>query len=96
LRIQVNGEVREVDDQSSLSGLVSLLTLKPEQIAVELNKQVVRRGQWENTLLQEGDQVEIVHFVGGGQSADSADYADCSSAVETRLSKWISKSRHVF
>jgi sulfur carrier protein len=66
LRIRVNGELREVDDGLSLSGLVSILSLKPEQIAIELNKHVVRRAQWLNTLLSEGDQVEIVHFVGGG------------------------------
>jgi thiamine biosynthesis protein ThiS len=42
------------------------LNLKPQQIAIELNKTVVRRAQWEDTLLREGDQVEIVHFVGGG------------------------------
>jgi thiamine biosynthesis protein ThiS len=66
LRIRVNGELREVDDESSLSRLVSILNLKPEQVAIELNKQVVRRAQWVDTLLHEGDQVEIVHFVGGG------------------------------
>jgi sulfur carrier protein len=66
LRIQVNGELLEVDDESSLSKLVSVLNLKPEQVAIELNQQVVRRAEWENTLLHEGDQVEIVHFVGGG------------------------------
>ena len=66
MRIQVNGELREVDDQLPLSALVLILSLKPEQIAIELNKQVVRRAQWIETLLREGDQVEIVHFVGGG------------------------------
>ena len=66
LRIQINGEVRDLDDDSSLSKLVGLLNLKPEQIAIELNKAVVRRAQWEDTLLREGDHVEIVHFVGGG------------------------------
>ena len=66
LRIQVNGEIREVEDDLNLSGLVAILSLKPEQIAIELNKEVVRRAQWVDSLLREGDQVEIVHFVGGG------------------------------
>ena len=66
MRIHVNGEPREVDDELRLSELVSILSLKPEQIAIELNKEVVRRAQWVETLLREGDQVEIVHFVGGG------------------------------
>jgi thiamine biosynthesis protein ThiS len=66
LRIQINGEPRELDDELPLSSLVVLLNLKPQQIAIELNKIVVRRAQWEDTVLREGDQVEIVHFVGGG------------------------------
>lgn len=66
MRIQVNGEAREVEDDLNLSGLVTILSLKPEQIAIELNKEVVRRAHWVDTLLREGDQVEIVHFVGGG------------------------------
>ena len=64
--IKVNGEGREFDDGLSLPALVSLLNLKPEQIAIELNKSVVRRSEWAGVRLSEGDQVEIVHFVGGG------------------------------
>jgi len=66
LLIKVNGEPREVEPETPLSTLVNLLNLKPEQIAIELNKEVVRRANWEVTLLREDDQVEIVHFVGGG------------------------------
>ena len=64
--IQVNGEPREVVKNISLPELIAGLNLKPEQIAIELNHKVVRRAQWENTLLQPDDKVEIVHFVGGG------------------------------
>jgi len=64
--IQINGEAHEIDEALPLSRLVHRLNLKPEQIAIELNKWVVRRSQWESTLLREADQVEIVHFVGGG------------------------------
>jgi len=66
LRIQVNGQPRNVEDQLSLSELVDSLSLKPEQIAIELNQTVIRRGQWQATSLREDDKVEIVHFVGGG------------------------------
>jgi thiamine biosynthesis protein ThiS len=68
LRIQVNGKAREVEDSLSLPRLVADLELKPEQIAVEVNHQVVRRADWSSIVLQPGDQVEIVHFVGGGTS----------------------------
>lgn len=66
MRIQVNGQPREVEDNLSLPELISRLNLKPEQIAIELNQTVVRRVQWQATTLREDDKVEIVHFVGGG------------------------------
>lgn len=64
--IQLNGEPREVKEDTSLSELIASLSLKPEQIAIELNQRVVRRAQWESMVLGNGDKVEIVHFVGGG------------------------------
>jgi len=76
LQIQLNGEPREIDDGLNLSKLVAFLKLKPEQIAIELNRQVVRRVDWETTPVNDGDQLEIVHFVGGGTSTDYAEYAD--------------------
>ena len=66
MRIQVNGETREVEENLSLPKLVAELELKPEQIAIELNHNVVRRALWDKTVLQPDDKVEIVHFVGGG------------------------------
>jgi thiamine biosynthesis protein ThiS len=69
LLIKVNGEPREVKENMSLPELVASLSLKAEQVAIELNQKVVRRTQWASTLLQENDRVEIVHFVGGGCNA---------------------------
>ena len=69
MRIEVNGEAREVEKQTSLPELVATLNLKAEQIAIELNQKVVRRAQWGSTVLQADDKVEIVHFVGGGCKA---------------------------
>ena len=66
LRVQVNGENREVRDRTTLNDLVSELSLVPARIAVELNQQVVRRDKWSETILSEDDRIEIVHFVGGG------------------------------
>ncbi|HWT02845.1 MAG TPA: sulfur carrier protein ThiS [Pyrinomonadaceae bacterium] len=64
--IQVNGEQRDVPDSVTLAGLVRHLSLAPERLAIELNQRVVRRPDWPETTLKEGDRVEIVHFVGGG------------------------------
>ena len=69
--IQVNGEVREVEEDISLPQLIAELSLKAEQIAIELNRNVVRRTQWEHTLLRADDKVEIVHFVGGGETREA-------------------------
>lgn len=66
MRIQVNGQPREIADSLDLSQLIASLNLRPEQIAIELNQTVIRRVQWQSTILREGDKVEIVHFVGGG------------------------------
>ncbi len=66
MQIQINGEREEVSDGLPLSELITRLKLRADQIAVELNHEVLRRSAWETTKLQSGDRVEIVHFVGGG------------------------------
>lgn len=66
LRITVNGEPRVVPSPSTIADLVLALSLRPEQVAVERNKQLVRRAQHATTQLCEGDEIEIVTFFGGG------------------------------
>jgi thiamine biosynthesis protein ThiS len=66
LNLRINGVDREVVDNVSLKELVTQLDLTRERIAIELNKNVVRRSDWPSTVLKENDRVEIVHFVGGG------------------------------
>jgi thiamine biosynthesis protein ThiS len=66
LRIILNGETRDVPDSISLRDLLEHLSLAPERLAIEYNREVVRRADWPRTVLSEGDQLEIVHFVGGG------------------------------
>ncbi len=65
--VQLNSESRELRDRSTLDDLVRELSLAPERIAIELNQQVVRRDKWAQTTLADGDRIEIVHFVGGGE-----------------------------
>jgi thiamine biosynthesis protein ThiS len=71
LRVQINGEAREVADALRLSELVNELSLTPERVAIELNQRVVRRNLWPETILADGDRIEIVHFVGGGTAVGS-------------------------
>jgi thiamine biosynthesis protein ThiS len=68
LRVHVNGEAQEFSSPLSLADLITQLELPPARIAVELNREVVRRNEWSTTELRDDDRVEIVHFVGGGRS----------------------------
>ena len=68
VRVYVNGEAREFSSPLSLDQLITELDLPPARIAVELNRAVVRRNEWSTTELRDDDRIEIVHFVGGGQS----------------------------
>ena len=68
VRIELNGEAKELGEGTTLLGLVEQLSLAPERLAVELNREVVRRSDWPAVVLSEGDRVEIVHFVGGGST----------------------------
>jgi sulfur carrier protein len=64
--ITVNGEPREFPDGLSLLGLLERFALDPRAVVVELNRTIVRRSELEQTAVRAGDQVEVVHFVGGG------------------------------
>jgi thiamine biosynthesis protein ThiS len=66
LQVYVNGEPRELSEPISLADLITQLDLPAARIAVERNLVVVRRNDWSATVLQDGDRIEIVHFVGGG------------------------------
>ncbi len=66
MRIQLNGEERELPHGLSVADLIVRLELRPEQVAVERNGELVRRGEHAGARLQEGDVVEVVTLVGGG------------------------------
>lgn len=69
LTLVLNGQTRsfeELSDASSLEELVTELGLKADRVAVEHNGGIVARSDWAGTALQEGDRLEVVHFVGGG------------------------------
>lgn len=66
MRVELNGEPKELAEGTTLLSLIEQLSFAPERVAVELNRDVVRRADWPATPLADGDRVEIVHFVGGG------------------------------
>ena len=66
MRLVINGKEQNVDDSLSLARLIEQLGMKGDRVAVELNREIVSRAQWPETSLNDGDRLEIVHFVGGG------------------------------
>ncbi len=66
IEIMVNGEARQAAPGQTISGLLQELDLKPERVAVELDRRIVRRAEWDALRLAEGAKLEIVQFVGGG------------------------------
>lgn len=63
--IQVNGETKEIGPLTVV-GLLQSLEIDPRRVAVELNLEILPKPDYETTTLQDGDRIEIVHFVGGG------------------------------
>ena len=73
MKLQINGEDRELAASPTpftLAALVEQLGMKPDRVAVELNLDIVPRDRWPQTVLNEGDRLEVVHFVGGGMRTD--------------------------
>ena len=66
MRVRVNGADREVAEGMSVASLLDAMSLEVNGIAVALNMEVVRRGEYGDTHLSDGDEVEIVRAVGGG------------------------------
>jgi sulfur carrier protein len=63
--VTVNGEPRDLPDGETIRALIARYQLTPEKVAIELNKRLLR-GEKYDTPLKQGDEVEIVTFVGGG------------------------------
>ncbi len=66
ISVSLNGEARRVAAGLSVAGLLEQLGLDRRKVAVERNEAIVPRSTYDEVLLQQGDQLEIVHFIGGG------------------------------
>lgn len=67
MKLQINGEDHDFSAPLTLQTLLERLGMKADRVAVELNRDIVPRDQWAKTALNDGDRLEIVHFVGGGR-----------------------------
>lgn len=66
MKVFVNGETKEIAENFNLNELLKHFSLPDERIAIELNKEVVRKKDWGNIKINDADKIEIIHFVGGG------------------------------
>lgn len=66
VEVTINGERASIPAGLTLAGLLAHLGIEQDKVAVELNRELVRRSAWESTPIDAGSQLEVVHFVGGG------------------------------
>jgi sulfur carrier protein len=66
IRIEINGEMQTLSSVSNVTEMLRTLGISESHVAVEVNRKIIRRGEWESTPLSDKDHVEIVQFVGGG------------------------------
>ena len=66
ITLEINGRKKEISPVSNVRELLEILEIAEGPVAVELNRKIIRRRDWENTPISHGDRVEIVKFVGGG------------------------------
>jgi thiamine biosynthesis protein ThiS len=66
MKLTVNGKPVELPAGSTVTALLAHLAIEPAKVAIERNQDVILRRTWAEAQLQDGDQIEIVTFVGGG------------------------------
>jgi sulfur carrier protein len=66
MQVRLNGELREIPEGITVSGLLAHLGVKAQRVAVEVNETVVTKDRYDSQPIGPGDSVEIVAFVGGG------------------------------
>lgn len=66
MTISLNGEKREIPDGLTIRGLLELLHIQPQRVAVELNESIVKKDNYGSTTIKSGDILEVVSFMGGG------------------------------
>jgi len=66
VELVINGEARTVTDVATVADLLVQFKLEQKILVIELNRDIIERTDYEQTRLNDGDRIEIVHFVGGG------------------------------
>ncbi|MBI4343830.1 MAG: sulfur carrier protein ThiS [Candidatus Omnitrophica bacterium] len=66
MELMVNGQPQELPERLTVAGLLERLSVQPERVVVEVNLEILKRAEHAARVLQAGDRVEIVQFIGGG------------------------------
>ena len=66
IKIKINGKINKIDDKTKLSDLVKNLKVPLKKVAIELNREIVDKKNLNKIYLKVNDNIEIVHFIGGG------------------------------
>lgn len=66
MRLTVNGKERTLPPGTTVAGLLDRLDLVPGTVVVERNREILERNRYDDVTLEDGDRLELVHFVGGG------------------------------
>ncbi len=66
MTITLNGQKREVPDRITVLGLLEHLNIQQQRVAVERNEEIVKKALYAETVIREGDSLEVVSFMGGG------------------------------
>jgi sulfur carrier protein len=67
MTITLNGEKKEVPENITVLGLLEILNIRHQRVAVELNETIVKKDTYDRTMIKDGDILEVVSFMGGGQ-----------------------------
>ena len=65
-KIQLNGSSYEINNETNLNQLLNKLKIQKNKVAIEVNGVIVEKNKYPKIILNKGDNVEIVHFIGGG------------------------------
>ena len=65
-KIQLNGSPYEINIETNLNQLLNKLKIKTTKVAIEVNGAIVEKNKYPKVILNKGDKIEIVHFIGGG------------------------------
>ena len=66
ITLVINGDEKRVEDGLSLAELLESIGIAPNKVAVERNREIVPKSTYNDVMIESGDQLEIVHFIGGG------------------------------